>query len=193
MFGRKIPTHFNERKATAAAGFFLEAAGGRMQLIRLLKLMYMADRKSWARYGRPITGDQYVSMNYGPVLSQTYDFLDKPPARVTGGSLWRTHICRAGDHDVALIKMPDLGPLAEAEVEILGEIHDRFRGMKTWGSFGLINYLHGVLKEWKNPKGTSIPISPEDILRVVGRASAIDSIREDMREYVALQRLIGAR
>lgn len=37
------------------------------------KILYFADRKHLARYGRLICGDDYVAMNYGPVPSGTYD------------------------------------------------------------------------------------------------------------------------
>jgi uncharacterized phage-associated protein len=39
------------------------------------KIMYFADRLHLADYGRFITGDMYIAMEYGPVPSAAYDYL----------------------------------------------------------------------------------------------------------------------
>jgi uncharacterized phage-associated protein len=60
---------FNERKATQAAAYLLKRRGGKMSYMKLIKLLYFADRVALSRFGRPITTDRYVSMDRGPVLS----------------------------------------------------------------------------------------------------------------------------
>jgi len=47
----------------------------RADLYKLLKILYFADKKHLAKYGRSITGDFYVAMKDGPVPSRTYDML----------------------------------------------------------------------------------------------------------------------
>ncbi len=42
---------------------------------KLFKILYFADQKHLVRFGREITGDQYVAMDRGPVPSETYDLL----------------------------------------------------------------------------------------------------------------------
>jgi len=64
---------FNERKATQVAAQFLRLRGGRMSYMKLIKLMYLADREALLRWGRPISTDRYVSMDKGPVLSRVLD------------------------------------------------------------------------------------------------------------------------
>jgi hypothetical protein len=186
FFRRSIPTRFDERKTAAAAAYFLKAAGGRMPFIRLLKLLYLADREAWTRYGRPISGDVYVSMDQGPVLSHTYDLIrDKVPAE---GS-WPEAV-RREDMDATLVRESDYGPLSPAELEILEQTHEKYRGMKTWD---LIDHLHKVLPEWTNPEGSSIRIPPEALLKAVGQEDKIKAIREDLEEFVAFQRMLSAR
>lgn len=65
---------FSERKAAEAAAFLLLKGGGGLELLKLMKLMYLAERESFKKYGESITGDAFVSMQHGPVLSGTYDF-----------------------------------------------------------------------------------------------------------------------
>jgi uncharacterized phage-associated protein len=46
-----------------------------MSYLRMLKLLYIADRESLRATGRPITGDQMVAMEHGPVLSGVFDLI----------------------------------------------------------------------------------------------------------------------
>ena len=92
---------FNERKATQAAAFLLKIRGGRMSYLKLIKLLYLADRAALARWGRPITTDRHVSMNHGPVLSRVLDLVndgDAPGEEVVWDAavtarLWPTTRC----------------------------------------------------------------------------------------------------
>lgn len=51
----------------------------------ILKTLFFADKYHLQRYGRPVTGDVYIKMTYGPVPSRAYDMLkgsDFLPAEV---------------------------------------------------------------------------------------------------------------
>src|SRR5260370_29287174 len=72
--GRRDP-----RSRAAAAGLVLQEAGGRMEYLRLIKLLGLADRESWREVNRPITGDDYVAMKCGPVASRTFDLVKTEP------------------------------------------------------------------------------------------------------------------
>ena len=67
----------DDRKAAHVAAAFLLEAGGS---ISKLKLMYLAERLSLERRGYPMIYDQLVCMQYGPLLSATYNYTkyDKP-------------------------------------------------------------------------------------------------------------------
>lgn len=64
---------FDYRKATQALNFFAIAAGGRIDMIRALKLVFFADRYHLRKYGRPVTNDTYFAMRLGPVPSGVKD------------------------------------------------------------------------------------------------------------------------
>lgn len=64
---------FSHRKATQALNWLARQAGGRLNKMAALKLVFFADRYHLRKYGRPITGDTYLAMNYGPVPSSTKD------------------------------------------------------------------------------------------------------------------------
>src|ERR1022692_1541243 len=50
-----------------------------MNYMLLIKLLYLLDRRALSLWGRPVTGDDYFSMKYGPVLSEVLG----PPSALT--------------------------------------------------------------------------------------------------------------
>ena len=60
---------FNARKAAQVGAYFAKASGGKINVLKLVKLIYLADRHSMELYDAPILNDVFVSMNKGPVNS----------------------------------------------------------------------------------------------------------------------------
>ena len=87
-----IKMRFNEVKATQAAARILRNRGGRMSYMKLIKLLYLADREALARWGRNITTDNYVSMPHGPVLSHVLDLITDQPNPFLAETFWARHI-----------------------------------------------------------------------------------------------------
>lgn len=158
-----------------------------MEYLRLIKLLYMADRESWDRFGRPITGDNYVSMDHGPVLSQTYNRI-KNEGDVPAQGYWERTVERVSRTDVRLKSGVNIDPLTPAEVKLLKETFHRFSAYGTWE---LVELLHRTLKEWKDPGGSSSIITPEEILKALGKADQIDAVREEAEEQAQLQQILG--
>lgn len=162
---------FDERKAAEAAAFLLFCAGGRLHFIKLVKLMYLAERLSLERYGEPLTGDRLVAMPHEPVLSMTYDHINGALASVEGG--WDTWISERAGHVVSLrhlgkIQSPemDLLRLSDSDLEVLGEVWKRFG---HWDRWDLVNYTcSGACPEWADPEGSTYPISYETLLSSLG-------------------------
>lgn len=46
-----------------------------LDVYKLCKLLFLADKYHLVKYARPITGDTYSAMRYGPIPSKTYDLL----------------------------------------------------------------------------------------------------------------------
>jgi uncharacterized phage-associated protein len=147
---------FDEQKVTEAAAVLLELRGGCMHYIKLLKLLYIADREAFAEWGIPIRNDNYVAMDNGPVLSQTYNLIKD------GGRVWSEHISAPlGDYEVRLnTPIQKKTKLSQAEEELLGRVFKEYGHKSRWE---IVDYMHS-LPEWKNPEGSSIPISVENIL-----------------------------
>lgn len=173
---------FDERTATEMAAYILNRLGGSTEYIKLIKLMYLADRKALEEHQMPISTDRYVSMKYGPVLSNTFDLVRHPPVYDVG-DFWNEHIEDIGQYQVRLTKKVPPAKLSLAQEEILGLTCDEF-GSWPWGK--LVEYTHD-LPEWKNPDADqqgpgSLPLLIEDIL-IVGMKKDqkfVSEVRENL-------------
>jgi len=151
----------NMSKAIQAAGVLLrETPSRRMTKLRLLKLLYIADRESLKNTGRPITGDRVVAMSYGPVLSELYDCIKGTACHLAS---WQEFF-RSEDLDVCMEKSPTTDDLCRYEIETLQRVS---RERRDKGEWEIVEETH-KFDEWKDPGGTSRPISFKDILKAVG-------------------------
>jgi uncharacterized phage-associated protein len=171
---------FDETKATQAAAFFLELRGGRMHYIKLIKLLYLADREALIRWGVPITNDRYVSMDHGPVVSRIYDLItDEVPKPV-----WSEYISPPlGDYEVELLKVAPKDRLSRAEEKLMCEIFEQYGKRCRWE---LIENVMHKLPEWQHPGGSSSLITIRDILEAAGEGN--EEIIAVMRELERVAR-----
>ncbi len=67
----------NKSKAINSILFVIKELGvEKSDKHKVFKILYFADQKHLVRYGRPITGDIYIKMDYGPVPSYLKDVAD---------------------------------------------------------------------------------------------------------------------
>ena len=160
-----MPLRFREERAAQAAARLLHRRGGRMSYMKLLKLLYLADRKALVELGQPITGDLLVAMPKGPVLSNTYNLIQDEPAPDQPPSYWRTLVSPPEDYEVRLLvdRVPN-DQLSPAQERILDAVFNEFG---SWNRWDLVAYTHG-LPEYRDPKGSSVPINLRDILMAEG-------------------------
>jgi uncharacterized phage-associated protein len=177
---------YHQERATQAAARLLKLRGGTMSYMKLLKLLYLADRRALLEHGRPITFDRYVSMDHGPVLSQTYNLIvsEEQPGRHT---YWRRYISEPRGYEVTLLGDAPNGELSTAQERILDEVFAEFGTMGRWQ---IVDYLH-TLPEWEDPQGSSIPIALRDVLRGGGvDDETAEAVEEDLAGEDALARLV---
>jgi len=155
---------FNEKKAAQAAAYFLFRAGGPLSVVKLMKLLYLAERRSFEKYGAPMIGDKLVSMEHGPVLSRVYNHMNGERPSVEKG--WEYWISDRAGHELALrrqVRSPEkeLLELSDADQEVLEEIWKKFGRMNQWR---LRDYTHEHCPEWTDPEGSMVPMDPEKFL-----------------------------
>ncbi len=147
-----------------------------MSYLKLIKLMYLADREALLRWGRPISTDCYVSMDKGPVLSRVLD-LATESCQPSQCSFWSEQISEPSHYEVELKGTVLDEELSEAEVDLLKEIFEKYG---HWSRWQLVDYTH-KLAEWKNPRGSAIPITYREILTAGGKSDPeITEIEEEL-------------
>jgi len=188
------PPLFDERRTAQAAAFFLHKAGGRLPLLKLMKLLYLAERESLRVYGEPISGDKLVSMPHGPVLSRTLDMMNG----WGGQGEWDEWVEDRSCHDLALrdpsmIRTPqqDLLALSDGDLDVLEAIWLKFGHM---GAFALVEYTHSsACPEWEDPQGSSYPIELDRVLQAVGyQEPSIRAVSEHLNEQAHLRAALEA-
>jgi uncharacterized phage-associated protein len=156
---------FSEQKAAQAAALLLELGGGSMNHMKLIKLLYLADRSALLQYGRPITFDHYYSLKHGPILSFTLDLVnsDLDPDEP---NYWHKLVSERDGHEVRLAQpvLPELDQLSEAEQEVVRGVFAKHGHLDQWQ----LRDLTHQLPEWQDPQRSRLSISIEDILRGEG-------------------------
>lgn len=166
-----IEFRFHPEKAVEAAGVLLKLHGRPMKYLGLLKMLYIADRLALERMEQPITGDHYVSMDYGPVLSGVYDLI-KGNHVDAALPIWSNFVSPHNDNYVTLDNDPGVEELCEEEEEILKQVYQNCGHLDP---FHVAEWTHNF-PEWQNPHGSAIPIPIEQILKSVGKTE--DEIEE---------------
>lgn len=159
---------FSHRKTTQVLNFFARQEGGEINKLKALKLVYFADRYHLRRFGRPITGDEYLAMPYGPVasgakdLAEMHDFLSDEERAY--GAQFLAPVDRHTYRSTA--EVADR-VLSESDREALAWAWDKFGHM---GRFDLAEHTH-LYPEWKRHEAallsgreTRVPMCYRDFL-----------------------------
>jgi len=155
-----------------------------MTRIRLLKLLYIADRECIRLTGRPITGDRVAAMEHGPVLSCVYDCIKGECGELLE---WEKFFISEGI-EVRMKEPPGLGELSRFEIETLQRVAHERADKDEWQ---IVAETH-AFPEWQaNNAGKSSKTIPfEAILEAVGRAGQADAILREAEARADIARLL---
>jgi uncharacterized phage-associated protein len=175
-------------KAIQAVGVLLRREGKRASRLRLLKLLYIADRTCLQKTGSAIVGSKIVAMRHGPVHSAVLDLIkgvhiDEPA--------WSRHFRNVG-RDVVMEEEPEVGRLSRWEIELLNQVVDERIELSDWD---VAEETHGF-EEWKKSypdpsENTSRPIPLELLIAAVGRHADEAEIVQDMKDSEAFNRFFA--
>ena len=181
---------FDIQKTIAAVAFLMKHEGGNLDMFLSLKMLYLADKESLIRWGKTITGDSFVSMRRGPVLSEVYNLFkgEGPPE---DQQRWDAVFSERVNHSIHQLQPVEIEILSEREMERLEEARKQINNFAPWE---VARWLHDTCPEWEDPQGSSIPIDPNVILRNAGRTEKeIEIIEESNRTYHQTKKLLGVR
>ncbi len=161
--GYDMSLAFNEQKATQTVAAFLKLGKGRLNVLKLVKLVYLADRLALVTGGRPITFDQFFSLPKGPVVSSTLNLINDEPDP-NEPRYWHRFISERMQYEIALRADPGAADLSRFEEQIIEQIYGQYGQLDQWA---LVKLTH-KLPEWSDPGLSSIPIHIHEILEAEG-------------------------
>jgi uncharacterized phage-associated protein len=178
---------FEARKATEVACAFIKLEGGQINIMKLVKLIYLLDRLSIDRRGIPVVGGRYFSMRNGPVISEVLDLINAGAVEGSKDCRWNEYITARQGYDVGFNGEFEPENLAPSVMQLVQEIHKEHGQRDQWQ---LSDWCHQRCEEWTPLDEGRQMISVEQIGRALGK-SDMDIVRlaEDAQESLCFARL----
>lgn len=171
---------FKQDVTIQAILYILQKMGGVCDIHKCHKILYFSDNEHLSRFGRSITGDSYIKMEWGPVPTCVYDLLKA----VRGDSYFAAQVENirknmfhfVNQKDIQSTSAPDMDYLSQSEVDILDKYISQFKDL----TFQQVSELsHGFA--WSNTKRYG-EISVRDRLTELGDNDGyIDFIEEQLK------------
>jgi uncharacterized phage-associated protein len=120
------------------------------------KLIYFVDKTSLEKYGRFVTGDNYVAMQQGPVPSKTYDLLK------AGRDADSYGFAVENKYHIKTLRDANPDELSESDVACLDQVIDVFGNYPGWL---LVQLSHddAYNKVWSQGQSNNAPIPVKHI------------------------------
>jgi uncharacterized phage-associated protein len=182
------------RIAQMAAFFAAREPGTSINVMKLIKLMYLADRESLGRFGEPITFDYMFSLDEGPILSRALNMINGTLS-IASAAVWDKWMSgRDGDHNVTVrrrFERDDLDYLSDVDLKVMETVWAQFGHMNQWE---LSDYTHQHCPEWHNPHGSRLPIDEAELLTYLGksREDAVE-LKQGIENSRNLDRILARR
>ena len=157
----------NYEKAVQALNFFANKSQGRINKMKAIKLIFFADRYHLRKYGRPIIGDRYVAMPYGPVASQAKDLAESTVFLADCQRDYVDRFLNRTDDNYVLVSIADVDEdvFSDSDIEALEFAWNEFG---RFDEFALKDITHAY-PEWsrheaglQEPTCKSVPMAYED-------------------------------
>lgn len=117
--------------------------------IKILKLVYLADKYHLLMYGRTITNDRYYAMDYGPVASTAKDVLSFNQGALSDNELNYAKKLLRKDGEFSFSANngdEELDLLSETDQEAIDKIVEKFGNIEGWK----LSELTHQYPEWSN-------------------------------------------
>jgi uncharacterized phage-associated protein len=144
---------FKYKKITQIVNFFaFKNPGKKIDYLKVIKLIWAADRYHFRKYGRLVTYDKYYAMQHGPVGSCSLDLSKRPESlkayHPEESAYSSKYLKKVDEHKIKSKKKPVLDFFSETDLEALNFAYENFNKMDT---FCLRDLTH-VYPEWLRHK-----------------------------------------
>ena len=139
-----------------------------MNIMKLVKLVYLLDRLALERVGVPVAGGMCFSMRNGPVNSALLDLINAGSLWGEKNDDWERYISDRSGHEVKLRKKPKIQNLSPFEVRLVEEIYKAHGHRDQWS---LVKWCYKHCKEWTPLEEGRVIIPLDDIGEAVGKTA----------------------
>ncbi len=170
---------FNLLKTIQATTFLIQQPGkDHKAYLKLIKLLYLAERESLLETGHPFTGDKTWAMPHGPALGTTCALMNGTEKN----DLWDMHLKGFGNHELEIVADPGTDHLCKYECDKLEEVARQYADKDRWQTRDATHNL----PEWKknDPGDSRKLIKVKDILETGGKRK-VKMLRHIMEEAKA--------
>ena len=173
---------FQSRKAAQIAASFAIRAVGKIEKLKLIKLIYLAERQFATDHDRPMLYDELYSLKDGPICSASLNGING----IIDVDLWRKFIARNGNIiiPVKAFVRDDFDQVSDAEMAAVEIVWNKFGSLT---SSQLRKYTHDHCPEYSEVLSGRIPITYAEMFAALGseRPAELASSVEDFRRYEA--------
>jgi uncharacterized phage-associated protein len=171
---------FNPRKATEVASLLIIKEGGSLNVMKLVKLVYLLDRLSIAKRGIPVVGGVYYSLRNGPVTSELLDIINAGKLADESDTSWEQYISDREAHRISLRSEASIQTLSASEQSLIEQIYMEHGAKDQWA---LRDWCHQNCGEWAPLESGRERIHIEQIAQNVGKSdSEVRQISEEAME-----------
>jgi uncharacterized phage-associated protein len=151
-----ISFDFDARKAARAIAYLVsKMPGQKVDKVKVMKLLYLADRDHFLREGRPITGDDQYAMPFGPVPTLSLNLLDGQFEQNEDGEIF--DYLETIDFMVRLKKLPAPLELSDSELKVLDAVVERYGAVPKWELVDWTHKLPEYCQVFRPKTSTRIP------------------------------------
>lgn len=166
--------------------YLLSLNDNRMNLLKLMKELYLIDRTSIDERDTSVSGDVFYSMPHGPILSQTLNMLNDLVNNKWGDYL--DAVSAKYYPDIQIKQEMDFDRLSHKDKSYIKAISEEF---KNFTPKELENFTH-TLPEWVDPKGSSKKIRYRDVMLALGKSEEEISVAKEEYEKISELSSLGA-
>ncbi|MCY4214238.1 MAG: Panacea domain-containing protein [Gammaproteobacteria bacterium] len=161
-----------ELQAAQVAAAFILRAGRPVGILKLTKLMYLAEREAVQRFVYPIVCDDIYAMQRGMALSRTFDLMKQKVGTRTNGE-WARYIEARPHQGIGVrrgVTEDSLDGLSADDIDVIDSVWRTYGGKSN---DELIHEVHHGLEEWtahwhdENRRSSAVPVSYESLFQLL--------------------------
>jgi uncharacterized phage-associated protein len=180
---------YDLQKAAQVVAFFAMKQGGSINVLKVSKLVYLAERECMRLYDEPMFFDKLASLPDGPVASITLNFMNGNNT----DDKWNIFVGRRSGYNIPLanraMSINDFDRLSDADIDILETIWAKFKSfnqyeIRDW------THVHENIPEWQDPEGSSSPIHHLTVFNFLGKQEP-EALEKNITEFRDISKTLG--